>query len=323
MSEKKAQNSFDEVSKTGEFERKPTSFHNKVSGEAGARYPPVAGRYVVYACLACPWANRVLAVRALKGLEHVIDVVYVRPEWGPVDPNGTESWVFEDTTIDGRSTSDQLYGLPHLRGLYELNDPEYAGRYTVPVFWDKETKTIVNNESSEIIRFLNNEFQALAKHPDVNLAPDALLSGIDEVNEWIYPTINNGVYRCGFASTQEAYEKAFEVLFGSLDRLETFLEGKRYLVGEQLTEADIRLFVTLIRFDPVYVGHFKCNKRTLCSYKNIWLYTRRLYSNEAIKSTISMEHIKRHYYGSHPSINPHRIVPAGPLIDYSLTDAEK
>lgn len=323
MGGKKAQNSFDEVSKTGNFERTPTSFHESVSRDPEAMYPAVSGRYVVYVSLACPWANRVLAVRALKGLEDVVDVVYVRPEWGPVDPSGTESWVFENTTIDGRSTADHHYGLPHLRALYELNDPDYAGRYTVPVFWDKITRKIVNNESSEIIRFLNDEFQALATHPEVNLAPKALLPSIDEVNEWIYPSINNGVYRCGFATTQEAYDVAFEALFSSIDRLEAFLQDKRFLVGEQLTEADIRLFVTLIRFDPVYVGHFKCNKRNLSSYKNIWLYTRRLYANQAIKETVSMTHIKRHYYGSHPSINPHRIVPAGPSIDYTLTDAEK
>jgi len=247
-------------------------------------------------------------VRKLKGLEQIVPFSVVSPRMGA---NG---WAFHAADPYPDANIEPLYQSSYLKDLYLRADPNYSGRFTVPVLWDKKQHTIVNNESSEIIRMLNSEFDADAPgKPD--LYPAELRKGIDEVNEWVYDLINNGVYKSGFAKTQEAYREAVVNLFEALDRVEALLKGKTYLVGDRLTEADVRLFVTLIRFDPVYVGHFKCNIRTIRGgYPNIHLWMRRLYwQNDAFQSTTNFDHIKTHYYWSHGHINPTQIVPFGPV----------
>jgi len=314
--EKKAQNSFDEVGKSGQFVRKPTAYHNQISNDS-TEYPVESGRYHLYVSYACPWASRCLLFRKLKGLEEAIPLHVVAPRWGTVSTEGTRSWVFSDAVLGGVQCNDPLYGSQSLRQLYELNDPEYAGRYTVPVLWDSKTKKIVNNESAEIIRMFNSNFDSIAKHPQVDLRPAHLAHRVDELNDWMYERINNGVYKCGFATTQEAYEAAFPVLFDALDEVEKMLSQSRFLTGnDQPSEADLRLFVTIVRFDPVYVGHFKCNKKRIIDYPNLWGWVRDVYQWPGVKDTVNMYHIKEHYHGSHPSINPHGIVPVGPDIDY-------
>lgn len=264
------------------------------------------GRYHLYVSLACPWAHRTLIFRRLKGLEEVISVSVVHPL---MLENG---WTFER---DGAATGDALHGLDHLHEIYTRADPSYSGRVTVPVLWDRRQDTIVSNESSEIIRMLNGAFDRWGD-ASADFYPEALRSEIDAVNAEVYPAVNNGVYRAGFATTQEAYEEAFGELFATLDRLEERLSRQRYLVGARLTEADWRLFTTLVRFDPVYVGHFKCNLRRIADYPNLSNYLRDLYQVPGMAETVDFDHIKRHYYGSHPTINPTRIVPAGPAIDH-------
>lgn len=321
METKKAQNSFDDVqAKTGAFVRKPTAYHNKVSADPSAEYPVESGRYHLYVSYACPWASRCLLFRKLKGLEDAIPLHTVAPRWGVVSKEGeptTKSWVFSDEEIGGIRCNDPLYNCKSLRELYELNDPEYAGRYTVPVLWDSKTKKIVNNESAEIIRMFNETFDSIAHHAQVDLRPAHLANKIDELNDWMYEKINNGVYKCGFASTQEAYEAAFHVLFAALDEVEEKLSHSRFLTGsEQPLECDYRLFVTIVRFDPVYVGHFKCNKKRIIDYPNIWGWVRDVYQWPGVKDTVNLVHIKEHYHGSHPTINPYGIVPLGPDVDF-------
>ena len=266
------------------------------------------GRYHLYVSLACPWAHRTLIFRALKGLEDVISVSVVHHYMGE---NG---WTF--LAEDG-ATGDDLYGLDYLHQIYTRADPSYSGRVTVPVLWDKQEQTIVSNESAEIIRMFNSAFDEWGD-ASVDFYPKALRGEIDALNDMIYPAINNGVYRAGFATTQEAYREAFGEVFATLDRLEELLSTQRYLTGERLTEADWRLFTTLVRFDPVYVGHFKCNLRRIADYPNLSNYLRDLYQVPGVAGTVDMLHIKSHYYGSHITINPTRIVPVGPEIDYGL-----
>lgn len=263
------------------------------------------GRYHLYVSLACPWAHRTLIFRALKKLEDIISVSVVHHYMGE---NG---WTFR--TDDG-ATGDTLYGLDFLHQIYTMADPTYSGRVTVPVLWDKKEKTIVSNESSEIIRMLNSAFDEWGD-ASVDFYPEALRGEIDAVNELVYPSINNGVYRAGFATTQGAYEEAFNELFAALDTLEGRLSRQRYLVGNTLTEADWRLFTTLVRFDPVYVGHFKTNLRRIADYPNLSNYLRELYQVPGVAETVNMLHIKAHYYGSHTGINPTGIVPVGPELD--------
>jgi len=302
---------------TGHFERAPTAFHDRVTADGSSGFKAEAGRYHLYASYACPWASRCLAVRSLKGLQEAIPVHAVAPRWGVVDEaTGAKSWVFSDEEIGGVKCNDPLYGFKSLRQLYELHHPEYANRYTVPVLWDSQTKKIVNNESSEIIGMLNLEFNAFAKHPEVNIAPEDQKAEIEALNTWMYETINNGVYKCGFATTQSAYEEAFHVLFRTLDEAEEKLSKRRFFGGEKPNEADIRLFVTLIRFDPAYVLHFKCNKKRIIDYPNLWGYTRDMYQWPGITETVNLIHIKEHYFGSHPRIDPLGIVPVGPEIDF-------
>jgi glutathionyl-hydroquinone reductase len=296
----------------GEFIRQASSFRHWVtpegapgpSGEGGFAAEP--GRYHLYVSYACPWAHRTLIVRALKGLESVIPVSVVHPLMPP------ESWVFGEYP---GSTPDRVHGFQALHQLYEHAAPGFAGLVTVPVLYDTRRQVIVNNESSEIIRMLNGAFDAWG-HRGLDLYPEPLRAEIDAVNALVYEHVNNGVYRAGFATTQDAYEAAFDRLFATLDELERRLGRQRYLVGDRITEADWRLFTTLVRFDAVYYGHFKCNRRRLIDYPSLWAYTRELYQVPGIAETVRMDHIKRHYYASHRVINPTGIVPKGPELDF-------
>lgn len=270
-------------------------------------FKAVPGRYHLYVSLACPWAHRTLIFRKLKKLEDIITVSIVHHFMGK------DGWTF--LAEDG-ATGDTLYGLDFLHQIYTKADPSYSGRVTVPVLWDKEQQTIVSNESSEIIRMLNRAFDAWGD-AGVDFYPQALRGEIEAVNARVYPAVNNGVYRAGFATTQSAYEEAFGDLFSTLDWLEDRLSRQRYLAGSELTEADWRLFTTLVRFDPVYVGHFKCNLRRIADYPNLSNYLRDLHQVRGVAETVNLHHIKAHYYGSHATINPTGIVPVGPEIDYS------
>ncbi len=303
-----------ETKKTGgSFVRKASWFRNWVtvdgtagpSGEDGFQAEP--GRYHLYVSLACPWAHRTLIFRKLKRLEEAISVSVVH--WHM----GAQGWEFRPGP---GCTDDAVNGARYLREIYTRAKPDYTGRVTVPVLWDKARGTIVNNESSEIIRMLNGAFDAWGD-ATLDFYPEALRAEIDQINATVYANVNNGVYRAGFATAQDAYEAAVDALFETLDMLEERLARQRYLAGERLTEADWRLFATLARFDPVYVGHFKCNKRRLVDYPNLWGFTRELYQVPGVAETLNMHHIKQHYYGSHESINPTRIVPKGPEIDFT------
>ena len=298
--------------KDGRFVRVETRFRNWVTpdgspgptGEGGFAAEP--GRYHLYVSLACPWAHRTLIMRKLKGLDDAIDVSVVH--WHMAE----HGWEF----LEGAgATGDRLYGSRYLHEIYTRARPDYTGRVSVPVLWDRERQTIVNNESAEIIRMLNAAFDRVgARGPD--FYPEPLRGEIDAINDRVFETVNNGVYRAGFATAQDAYEEAVTALFETLDQLEAKLARRRYLAGEQITEADIRLFTTLVRFDPVYVGHFKCNLRRLVDYPNLWAYARELYQLPGVAATVDFFHIKQHYYGSHESVNPTGIVPLGPIIDW-------
>lgn len=297
----------------GEFIRKASGFRNWVtadgsagpSGEGG--FAAEAGRYHLYISYACPWAHRTMIFRALKGLTDAISVSVVHP----LMPS--TSWFFGEYP---GSTADSVNGAATMREVYQIADPDFDGVVTVPVLWDKKRQTIVNNESSEIIRMLNTAFDHLG-NADVDFYPEALRSEIDEINDVVYESVNNGVYRSGFATSQSAYEAAFDALFDTLESLENRLSKQRYLVGSQITEADWRLFVTLVRFDPVYHGHFKCNKRRLIEYPNLWNYMLELYQVPGVAETIDMQQVKYHYYASHGSVNPTGVVPKGPEVDYT------
>lgn len=296
----------------GEFKRMESTFRNwitadgsaGVTGEAG--FNAEAGRYHLYVSDACPWAHRTVIFRTLKKLESVISISYVEAEM--LD----KGWTFSS---DG-SYKDDLHGFRYAYEIYKKADANFTGQITVPILWDKKNNTIVNNESSEIIRMLNSEFNDFTD-VKTDYYPELLRDEIDKVNKPIYDNINNGVYRCGFASTQQAYNKAFDRLFSELDKTESILSKQRYLTGNQLTEADWRLFTTLIRFDAVYVGHFKCNKQRIFDYPNLSNYVRELYQVAGIESTIDIEYCKRHYYVSHTSINPTQIIPKGPEQDFT------
>lgn len=296
----------------GEFVRWESRFRNWItptgeagpSGEAGFRAEP--GRYHLYVSLACPWAHRTLIYRVLKRLQEVITISVVHP----VMPK--ESWVFGEFS---GSTIDHLYGYQKLAQLYERVSPGYDGVVTVPVLYDRQRERIVNNESSEIIRMLNSAFNAWGD-ASVDLYPEPLRSEIDRTNAYVYERINNGVYKAGFAKTQAAYERAFDRLFEALDEIERRLDANPWLVGGQPTEADWRLFPTLLRFDPVYHGHFKCNRNRIIDFPNLWAWLRALYQTPGIAETVDLEQIKTHYYASHPFINPNRIIPRGPRLDF-------
>ncbi|MDQ6952730.1 MAG: glutathione S-transferase family protein [Mariprofundaceae bacterium] len=291
---------YDTASTGGKFERKASQFLNHIS--VGGDFPPEAGRYHLYVSLACPWAHRTLIFRKFKGLESLIEVTVMSPDML------ASGWQFD--------VPEPLYGFEYAHQLYTLADAHYSGRVTVPILWDKQKKTIVSNESAEIIRMFNTAFDALTGNTK-DFYPEELRSDIDDTNDFVYTNINNGVYRCGFATTQQAYDEAFDRLFSALDTLEKRLSQQRYLVGHRLTEADWRLFTTLIRFDAVYVGHFKCNRQRIADYPNLSHYLRELYQYDYVRETVNMGHIKQHYYGSHESINPTRIVPKGPSLDFN------
>ena len=304
---------YDTKKSGGRFVRSQSQFRNWItadgragpSGDGGFKAEP--GRYHLYISYACPWAHRTLIVRALKGLQDMISV-------SPVDAfMGAEGWTFGE---EGEATADPLFGFTRAHQVYSRAKSDYTGRVTVPILWDKVTGTIVSNESSEIIRMLNTAFDGLGATP-LDLYPEHLQAEIDTINADVYDNINNGVYKSGFATTQVAYEDAFDALFTALDRIEDRLSQSRYLVGDQITEADWRLFTTLVRFDMVYVGHFKTNRQRIIDYPNIWAYTRELYQVPGVAETVNVEHIKRHYYQSHESINPTRVVPKGPVIDFT------
>ena len=296
----------------GRFVRTQTQFRNWITadGSAGptgqAGYKAEANRYHLYVSLACPWASRTLMIRTLKGLEDMISISVVHPlmlEHG---------WTFEE----GEGViGDPIFQARYLHEIYTAVKPDYTGRVTVPVLFDKKTKTIVNNESSEIIRMLNTAFDGLGAKPG-NYVPDQWLEEIDAVNDFVYHRINNGVYKAGFATKQEVYEEEVATLFAALDQMEERLAGQDYLVGNRLTEADIRLFTTLVRFDAVYFGHFKCNLKPLTAYPKLWAYTKRIYQLPGMAQTVNFDHIKRHYYGSHKTINPTGVIPAGPTLDW-------
>jgi putative glutathione S-transferase len=298
---------YDTKSTGGRFVRKGSQFRNRITADGSSGFKAESGRYHLYVSYACPWAHRTLIYRRLKGLTDHISVSVVNPlmlEHG---------WTFEPG--DG-VIPDSINHALFLYEVYTAAKPDYSGRVTVPVLWDKETGTIVNNESSDIIRFFDWEFDgAGASGP--RFCPRELESDIDDINAFVYDTINNGVYRAGFATTQEVYDEAVTALFAALDQIDLRLSGNRYLVGETLTEADWRLFTTLLRFDPVYVGHFKCNIRRVVDYPNLWPYTRELFQVPGVAETVHMDHIKEHYYRSHPSINPTGVVPLGPEIDFA------
>ncbi len=301
---------YDTAATGGRFERKTSAFRNWVTadgapGPSGAGgFRAEAGRYHLYVSLACPWAHRTLIARVLKGLEHALTVSVVDPHMG------SEGWVFGDSP---GATPDPIHGAQRLYEVYRAADPSYTGRVTVPVLWDRQRATIVSNESAEILRMLDAAFGGTGPE----LYPSDLREAIDAVNARVYDRVNNGVYKAGFATAQAVYAEAVEALFAELDALEARLDRARFLCGDRLTEADIRLFTTLVRFDAVYVGHFKCNRRRIADYPNLSNYLRDLFAMEGIAGTVDMMHIKRHYYRSHPTINPTGIVPLGPDLDFT------
>lgn len=288
----------------GRFLRNPTTFRNKITADGTSGFKAEANRYHLYVSYACPWAHRTLIMRQLKGLENAISISIVHPLMAE------EGWEFYDYPD---ATPDTVNNTKYLRDVYALADSNYTGRVTVPVLWDKQTNTIVNNESREIIRMLDLEFEAIAENK-INLCPEDLKEEIDKTMEAIYNPINNGVYRSGFATSQEAYDEAVTELFAALDHWEQVLGQQRYLCGNILTEADICMFTTLLRFDPVYYVHFKCNIRHLWDYPHLGNYLKDIYQHPGVKETCNFDHIKRHYYTSHPHINPSGIIPQGPII---------
>ncbi|RUO55830.1 glutathione S-transferase family protein [Pseudidiomarina homiensis] len=292
----------------GRFERSAAQFRNWLSDAPDAEFPAQSGRYHLYVSYACPWAHRTLIFRKLKGLEEHISVSAVEPL---MLENG---WEF--ASDQQQALHDPLYDLEFLYQLYLKADPNYSGRVTVPVLWDKQKQTIVSNESADIIRMFNDAFNAITGN-QLDFYPQPLRDAIDTINDEVYDNVNNGVYKCGFATQQEAYEEAFDALFATLDKLEKRLQQQRFLAGDEVTEADWRLFTTLVRFDAVYHGHFKTNQRRIVDYPALWDYVRALYQVPGVAETVVMDHIKKHYYASHTMINPTQIVPRGPALDFA------
>ena len=304
---------YDTKASEGRFEREDAGFRNWVSANGSAGPSGIGGfkaepnRYHLYVSLACPWAHRTTIYRKLKGLEDMISLSIVHPFMGD------KGWTFAE---GAGVIADPIVKADYLYEVYIAAKPDYTGRVTVPILWDKKTNTIVSNESSEIIRMFNSAFDEVGATA-INFLPTELLAEIDTVNEFVYSAVNNGVYKAGFATTEAAYKEAVITLFDALDMLEARLVDQRYLLGNTITEADWRLFTTLVRFDAVYVGHFKCNIRRIVDYPNLWGYLRDLYQVPGIAETVSIEHIKAHYYTSHTNINPTRIIPIGPLLDFN------
>jgi len=305
---------YDTKASGGAFVRTNAKFRNWITadGSAGptgdAGFKAESGRYHLYISNACPWAHRTMVFRQLKGLVDHISISVVHPDML------SDGWTFQ--TDDNGATGDTLFGLPFARDIYLKAKPDMSGRVTVPILWDKQQNTIVSNESSEIIRMFNNAFDKITGNSQ-DYWPIQLRSAMEPINDRIYDTINNGVYKCGFATSQTAYDAAVGPLFDSLDWLEAHLAENRYLMGDTITEADWRLWTTLIRFDPVYHLHFKCNRKRIVDYPNLWGFTRELYQWDGIAQTVNMDHIVRHYHYSHETINPHRIIPTNPVIAYT------
>jgi putative glutathione S-transferase len=295
---------YESTNEAGEFDRQETSFRERVRDDPDAAHPAEAGRYHLYISRACPWAHRTALTRRLKGLEDAVSLSVVEPV--RID----DGWEFSE------EHPDPLYGESYLRDLYVRADDDYTGRVTVPVLWDTEEETIVNNESREIMRMLDVEFDAHAEN-DVDLWPEGHREAVDDAIDDIYDPINNGVYRAGFAASQDAYDEAVEDLFSALDRWESVLDDQRYLVGDVLTEADLAMFATLVRFDHVYHTHFKCNRRAIHEYPNLWNYTKELYQLPGVAETVNLDHVVRHYYRSHGDVNPMRLVPTGPDVEFT------
>jgi glutathionyl-hydroquinone reductase len=297
-----------ETSTRGEFVRQRYTIRDRITADGSSGFPAEPGRYHLYVSLACPWAHRAVIVRRLLGLEETLSM-------SVVDPIRDErGWAFREGPGHG---PDPVNGFRFLSEAYLRTDPEFTGRYTVPCLWDRKTVRLVTNNFPDITIDFETQFTAFHRPGAPDLYPEPLREEIDAVNAEVYRDVNNGVYRAGFATTQEAYEQAVETLFARLDRLEERLAGQRFLVGPQITEADIRLWTTLVRFDAVYVGHFKCNLRRLVDYPNLWGYARDLYARPGFGDTVNCDHIKRHYYMTHDQLNPSRIVPLGPLVDWT------
>ncbi|HEV8023140.1 MAG TPA: glutathione S-transferase family protein [Candidatus Lustribacter sp.] len=290
----------------GNFARQPDAFSNWVTADGRSGFPAAAGRYHLYVSLACPWAHRTVIVRKLKGLEEAIGMTVVDPI------RDERGWAFHDGPDMG---ADPVNGFEYLAQAYAATDPAYTGRVTVPALWDKETRRIVSNNDDDIMRMFEVEFDAFARNNDLDFYPEEQRAEIDALNDEIYPRVNNGVYRAGFATEQDTYARAAQGVFDELDRLEDMLSRRRFLFGASPVETDWRLFVTLVRFDSVYYSHFKCNLRRIVDYPNLWGYVRDLYQFRDVASTVNFDHIKRHYYMTHPRVNPNRIVPIGPLLD--------
>mmetsp|Transcript_7933 Transcript_7933/g.16618 ORF Transcript_7933/g.16618 Transcript_7933/m.16618 type:complete len:407 (+) Transcript_7933:110-1330(+) len=332
MTAKGVRTALDEVSKTGEFKRIESGYRNWIKNDPNAQFPAEKDRYHLYVSYACPWACRTLMTRGMKGLQDAISVTVVHPIWQKTRPETDEhaGWMFGTSAAEEKKAAwtnhqgnggpfsthypnteaDALVGAKSIREVYE-SVKDTNGKYTVPILYDKKTQQIVSNESSEIIRMLNSEFNDYATNPTLDIYPEALRETIDAANEWIYPGINNGVYRCGFATTQGAYDKAVGELTEAFDRLDALLSQQRFVAGDQVTEADIRLFVTLVRFDEVYIVYFKTNTRSVTHTPSILNYCRELYQMPGVKESVQMEHIKTHYFCSHPTLNHYSIIPKG------------
>lgn len=295
-----------EQSESGEFRRQEDAFRDTISADGSTPFPAVAGRYQLYVSLACPWAHRTIIVRHLKGLQDVIGVSIVDPI------RDERGWAFSGTTEQGR---DPAEGFRFLSEAYAATDPRFEGRVTVPVLWDKQTRRIVNNSEDDICRMFNDAFVQFTAGT-VDLFPADIADEHGELSLFIYENLNNGVYQAGFATMQEAYERSCRAVFDALDRLEKRLAARRYLFGSRIVEADWRLFCTLVRFDAVYHGHFKCNMRRIADYPRLSAYLRDLYNQPGIAETVNFDHIKRHYYVTHTEINPTQIVPLGPVLDF-------
>lgn len=319
--------------KNGEFLRKESAHRNFVSSDPQSEFPAEANRYHLYVSYACPWANRCIAMRLLKGLEDVVGLSVVHPTWKRTRPDKDEhfGWAFAEpgearpspaghgSTAFDDVVPDNHNNAKFIRDLYELSG-DTNGPFSVPVLWDTKTKKIVNNESSEIVRMLNSEFNQVAKNPELDLAPKELEGEMAKAMEWIYPGINNGVYRCGFAKTQEAYDSAIDVLYESLDKLESVLSSQRYICGKNLTLTDICAFMTLVRFDEIYVVYFKTNKKTIREYPAILNFCREMYQTPGLGASVNMQHCKVHYFTSHPTLNTYAIVPVGPNFIATLKE---
>jgi len=299
---------YDTTKSGGAFERSTAKFRNWITADGSTKFQAESGRYHLYVSLACPWAHRTLIFRQIKDLTAHISVDVVHPDML------SDGWTFASDWPG--ATGDRLFGLPFARDIYLRTDPKISGRVTVPILWDKHQQTIVSNESSEIIRMFNSAFDRLTGNT-MDFCPQELYEAMEPINQRIYDTLNNGVYRCGFATTQAAYDAAVGPLFDTLDWLEDRLSRKRYIMGDRLTEVDWRLFPTLLRFDNVYHLHFKCNRKRITDYPNLWAYTRELYQYDGIAETVNMDHIIRHYHYSHDTINPNRIIPINPDIDWN------